>query len=617
MAIDVKEEIKAKIDIVDLVTSYGYQLKHTGSDFWCCCPFHNEKTPSFKVDSSRGSYHCFGCGESGDIFSFVMKQEGLSFYEAIQKLGESVGVEVRRNESKGSKQRKRVYALMGDLAIAFNKMLRTQNDMSQKAYEYLATREIPEEAIEKFLIGYAPKSVDKIIKWAEKKGYSLDDLAEAGVIKRDETKEYKKPYFYFSNRLIFSIKDKNGKVVAFSGRQLEEDKKSGKYINSPETIIFKKSRTFFGYDEARKNIVKATNREAIVCEGQIDCIRMHINGFNNAVAPLGTAFTEEHAVLLHRVADTVLLCFDDDGAGHKATIKAAQILLAEGLPIRVVSLPQGDDPDSYIRKNGKEAFRKLLEEKAESIVSFQIRIERGKEKNENDTNGELRVTKAVMGTISKCSDRVLQEVLLKEASKKLDIEYKTLITKLEECGDTKASPLEDVGDAVIEEYQETKKSDKPQKLPSIIEGALIHFILMYEKENDLKECMTHLIPLEIVETAMTRKIYGAWLRQNNDEEDEIRTAVEQLSLDEYKYFVSLLTNHDTTDICEVSLKNKVVYFARQMWQTYLIKLIDINRRNIEIRKELENSLRMLYSATIKGVVHLISNFPHSKYKNRK
>ena len=263
-----------------------------------------------------------------------MKQEGLFFGEALQKLAASAGIELKITTSPTSKLRKRLYELMATLAIDFNKMLKAKKNVDGEiAREYLKKRQLDDETIDRFLIGYAPKDVNKILAWAARHGYSYHDLASAGIIKVGESAQ-QKPYFYFANRLVFSIKDKNGKVVAFSGRQLVEDKKSGKYVNSPETIIFKKSRTFFAYDEARKFIVKAPNREAIVCEGQIDCIRLHANGFNTAVAPLGTAFTEDHAVMLHRVADTALLCFDDDGAGHKATIKAAQLLLAEGMPIR-------------------------------------------------------------------------------------------------------------------------------------------------------------------------------------------------------------------------------------------------------------------------------------------
>ena len=421
-----KEEIRAKVDIADLVTSYGFNLKHSGSDLWCCCPFHNEKTPSFKVDTSRGTYHCFGCGESGDVFDFIMKQEGLSFGDAIRKLASSVGVEIKESVNPISKKRKRLTSLMAEIAIDFHKMLKSQKCKdAEKAREYINSRQIPAEAVDSFLIGYAPSDVNKIIAWGGRHGYSVQDLADAGLLKLSDVVG-RPPYFYFADRLVFSVRDKNGQIVAFSGRQLVEDKKSGKYVNSPETSIFKKSRTFFGFDDARKYIVKAKNREAIVCEGQIDCIRLHVSGFKTAIAPLGTAFTEEHAVMLHRVADSALLCFDDDVAGHKATIRAAQILLAEGMPIRVLALPDGEDPDSYILKHGKDEFSKLIETKTESIVQFQIRAAKSLEKNPDETNAVLRVTKSVIETLSKARDKVQRNLLVKEAAKRLGVDFPTL-----------------------------------------------------------------------------------------------------------------------------------------------------------------------------------------------
>lgn len=609
-----KEEIRAKVDIADLVSSYGYQLKHSGSDLWCCCPFHTEKTPSFKVDSARGTYHCFGCGESGDIFSFVMKQEGLSFAEAIHKLADIAGVELKVTESPNTRLRHRLYELMASLAVDFNKMLKAKKNVDgEPAREYLKKRRLDDAIVDKFLIGYAPKDVDKILAWAGRHGYSYQDLAAAGIIKVGDSPD-KKPYFYFANRLVFAIKDKNGQVVAFSGRQLVEDKKSGKYVNSPETLIFKKSRNFFAYDEARKYIVKAPHREAIICEGQIDCIRLHSSGYNTAVAPLGTAFTEDHAVMLHRVADSAILCFDDDGAGHKATIKAAQLLLAEGMPIRVISLPDGDDPDSYILKHGREAFGDLISSKSESIVRFQIRAERAKEKDPNDPNATVRITKAVLETISKCTDKVLRNVLLKDASKNLNIDFETLSSDI-------ASTVKSVDEetkATAEQLIEATETNAPTNeihRPSLAEGSLINFLMANEGNAEIRDCLQQLIPNSILMSALTAKMVNAWLEVGEDGQDRIRDVVENLLLNEYRSLLSIMANLDSTEYSEISNKNKMVYLARQLWHEYLVHLLDMYRENEEVAKKIAKSIKILHTATIKGVVHLITNFPHAQFAN--
>lgn len=606
------EEVRAKVDIADIVNSYGFHLEHKNGAMWCCCPFHTEKTPSFKVDVSRGTYHCFGCGESGDVFDFVMKQEGLAFIDAVKKLADGVGVELKESVSPQAKQRKRLCSLMSSLAMDFNTMLKKSKD-GAIAREYLNTRCLDAAAVDRFLIGYAPASVEKIIAWAAKHGYSQKDLAAAGIIKPSDT-EGKNPYFYFSNRLVFTVRDKNGQVVAFSGRQLVEDKKSGKYINSPETILFKKSRNFYAYDEARKYIVKAPNREAIICEGQIDCIRLHMSGYNTAVAPLGTAFTEDHAMLLHKVADSALLCFDDDGAGHKATIRTAQLLLAEGMPIRVLSLPDGDDPDSYILKHGKEAFGKLIEDKSESIVRFQIRAERTKESNLNDPNAEARVANAVLATIAKAKDKVLRSILLKDASAELGIEYQTLVENI--AKEVKEAEKENkaVAEQLIGEPVAGNAADV-SNLPDATEGAFINFILSNEDNEESHKYITELIPPQILKSPLTRKIEEAYLSGRTADTDPLRDVVENLSEDEYRHFIGIMTTHESSSAAgDISPKNMIVYFARQMWHSYLVRLLKRDGLVAEDSATLAKSIKLLHSATIKGVVHLIRNFPLERFK---
>ena len=606
-----KEEVRAKVNIEDIIASYGFSLKQRGGDLWCCCPFHNERTPSFKVDTARGTYHCFGCGESGDVFSFVMKQEGISFGDAIRKLAESVGIELHVADNPAIKTRKRLYAIMAQLALDFNTMLKKCKD-AEVARKYVNDRKLDKDIVNKFLIGYAPKEVDKILGWAAKHGYSYQDLVAAGIIKISD-KAGRTPYFYFSNRLVFSIKDKNGQVVAFSGRQLVEDKNSGKYVNSHETAIFKKSRTFFAFDEARKNIVKAPNREAIICEGQIDCIRLHANGFNTTIATLGTAFTEDHAVMLHRVADNVLLCFDDDGAGHKATIKAAQMLLAEGMPIRVLALPDGDDPDSFILKHGKEAFSDLIATKAESIVQFQIRSARAVEKNPDETNAAVRITKAVLETISKCKDKVHRTLLLKEASKRLGVEYSTLAEDISKAAKTEEDGQNMSAEQLIEPMVAGSAADVNNP-PSVTEGALINFLLTRKGDATIKSCLEKLIPIEIIGSNTSRKVVKSILSYKEGEFDSIREAVESLSTEEYKSFIAIMANFNTTDFSKVSDKIRMLYFARQLWHDYLTRLLGSIGKDGNGSAIVVNAIKVLHTATAKGIVNLIQSFPIKKFE---
>lgn len=423
-------EIRERADIVDVLSSYGVDLKRAGADFVGLCPFHHEKTPSFHVHPTSGFYKCFGCGKGGDVIAFLQEHQGMSFMDALTVLADRYGVELKKEEDPRFKYRKRLYSLTAQVSEFYRRCLASTKE-AQTARDYLASRNIDKATQDAFSIGYAPKTPDIILQWADKYGFSWQELADAGIVKMPDegASPDRKPFHRFAGRLMFSIKDSAGRVVAFSGRQLVASKKSGKYVNSPETEIFKKGNILYGLDKAAANITKSPHREAILCEGQIDCIRLHTGGFPIAVAPQGTAFTPEHAAILKRYADSAVLVFDDDTAGHKATIKAAGILFALGMPVRVISLPDGDDPDTYLSSTdagkGPEGFKRLLAN-AESAVAFQCRILRAAEPNPNAIDAVQRISKAVLETIALCKNSVLKDSLLAEASASLGIPKEVL-----------------------------------------------------------------------------------------------------------------------------------------------------------------------------------------------
>ncbi|MBO7683275.1 MAG: DNA primase, partial [Kiritimatiellae bacterium] len=422
------EEIKARIDLADLIASYGVQVRSAGSSKKACCPFHHEKTPSFNINESRGFYHCFGCGESGDAIKFVQKMEGLSFMEAVRKLAEQCGVKVESREDPAAGRRARLYALMAELAQFYHRCLLRARE-GEAAREYLRSRDLGEKVQADYLIGYAPAGVANMLKWAEKYRYTPAELEEAGVVKAP-TRPGDRGYHRFGGRLMFAIRDRQGRVVGFSGRQLVESKNSGKYVNSPETPIFRKSAVLYGFDKAAGQIAKSANREVIVCEGQIDCIRLQTCGFPNSVAGQGTAFTEEHVRMLGKVSEQVALVYDDDAAGHKATVRSARLCLAAGLPVRVVSLPGGDDPDSFLRTHPAEDFRRLLDD-ADSIMSFQVRTARAAERSPESVDAVNRVAHEALATVAACPNAVLRAGMLGEAARLLGLPAAALAAELE------------------------------------------------------------------------------------------------------------------------------------------------------------------------------------------
>lgn len=436
------DEIKARTDLSDLIAGYGIQVKRAGGSYKACCPFHHEKTPSFHIQPAKGYYHCFGCGESGDVIKFVMKYEGLTFMEAAQKLASACGLEIETKEDPEAAVRKRLFALHAELAAFYRRCIRDAKEAS-RAREYLASRDLSDEVAEKFQIGYAPQSADAMLTWAKKHGFTADELEVSGVLKPPR---YPGGRWYspFAGRLMFSIRDRQGRVIAFSGRTLETDKskmRGGKYVNSPVTPIFKKSNVLYAFDLAAGKIANAKPvREAIVCEGQIDVVRCHACGFDTAVASQGTAFTGEHVQMLKKVADAAVLVFDGDAAGQKAAVITAGEMLSVGMTVRVAKLPQGEDPDSLLRFNGAEAFRACLDN-AVSIVAFQVDVARSKESNPDSYDAISRTGRAVLELVKKCPGAVMRAGLMQEAATLLKIPVSALEEDLAKLETEKTRPM--------------------------------------------------------------------------------------------------------------------------------------------------------------------------------
>ena len=427
------EEIKARTDLADLIASYGIQVKRAGGSYKACCPFHHEKTPSFNIQPAKGFYHCFGCGESGDVIKFVMKYEGLGFVEAAKKLAAAANITIEEtNSDPQAAARKRQLVLHAELAAFYRRCLKTAAEAA-RARNYLASRDIPDEIAEQFQIGYAPQQAEAMLKWAEKHHFTTEELEAAGVL-RPPKYPGGRWYSPFAGRVMFSIRDRSGRVIAFSGRTLETDKtkmRGGKYVNSPETLIFRKSDVLYAFDLAAGKIANAKPvREAIVCEGQIDVIRCHAAGFSRAIASQGTAFTKEHVQILKKVADAAVLVFDADAAGQKAAIRTGGEMLAAGLLVRVASLPPGEDPDSLLRTKGPAAFQACLDS-AESLVAFQVRIARAMEQTPDSYDAISRAARAVLALVRCSSSAVMRASLLQEASTLLKIPVAALEEDLE------------------------------------------------------------------------------------------------------------------------------------------------------------------------------------------
>ena len=576
----VVEEVKSRIDLAELIASYGVQIKRSGSGYKACCPFHHEKTPSFVINPARGFYHCFGCGEKGDAIAFVMKQEGLSFPEALRKLADQCGVKVEEvREDPEAGRRRRLFALMGELAGFYHRCLVKSSEASL-AREYLAKRALDAQAAEDWLIGYAPTGVATILKWAEKYGYTAAELEAAGVIKAPN-RPGDRGYHRFGGRLMFSIRDRQGRVAGFSGRQLVEQKNSGKYVNSPQTAIFEKKSILFGFDKAAGAIANAPHREVIVCEGQIDCIRLHLNGFTNAVASQGTAFTDEHMRMLRRVADAAILVFDDDNAGHKATIRSAAMLLEYEMPVRTVSLPDGDDPDSFLRNHPPEDFRRLID-RAESIVSFQCRVEKAKETDPGSIDAVARISKAVLGTIACCKSAILRVQMTGEAARLLNLPVAALTEELAKIkpertrtAEPAAPEPEYVPAPIPEDPSEPVAGEAQEEPPSARELSFCEFLTAVTTSPDaatIVGAVGEFLPDAVFDSPFTRGFVAAWRLEAGGEETALAAFADALGPRERLWFDSAYTGSDKFLVSSMSPVEILQDFVRVLWKERLKRL---------------------------------------------
>lgn len=378
---EVIEEIRMKNDIVDVVSGY-VKLQKKGSSYFGLCPFHNEKSPSFSVSPGKQIYYCFGCGAGGNVISFVMQYENYTFQEAVKFLAKKAGIQLPEAEyseetRKKENKRARLLQVNKEAATYFFHQLRSEN--GRAGWQYLKKRELSDETIRKFGLGFANMTSNDLVKFLKSKGYEDEVIRDAGLATFDEKFGF---HDKFWNRVMFPIQDINHRVIGFGGRVMGDGKP--KYLNSPETPVFDKSRNLYGLNIART----ARKNQIILCEGYMDVITMHQAGFSQAVASLGTAFTEGQASLLKRYTDEVILSYDSDGAGVTAALRAISILKEAGMTGRVLNLEPYKDPDEFIKNCGQEAFQKRLDG-AENTFFFEIRMQQ-KDYNMQDPESKTK-----------------------------------------------------------------------------------------------------------------------------------------------------------------------------------------------------------------------------------
>ncbi len=476
------DRIRAANDIVDVIGGY-LPLKRAGGNFTALCPFHKEKSPSFNVNPLKQIFHCFGCHKGGDVFTFVKEYENIGFVDSVRRLADRAKIPLEMDNNPGAQETRHIK----DQLLQIHDQLTTRwqsclaNEAAgQLARDYLAKRGVSEEGIKLFRIGAAPEAWDDTVNWAKSKGFDLATVEKAGVIiKKEETGRY---YDRFRGRLMFPICDEQGRVIGFSGRVLSGDEKTAKYVNSPETPIFAKSKVFFALDKSKRAILDAGF--AIVCEGQLDSIACFMGGVQNIVAPQGTAFTDQHARIIKRYVDEVVLCFDSDNAGQNAAVRALDSLLASGLAVRVAVMPPKDDPDSFIKTHGGEAFRELIKN-ADGFFDYYLK----RLCNTNDITtdkGRLTVVNEMAEAVRKTANPVLIDKYAQKTGLRLGV---TPEATRKEFSKTKTDPVAAMPD---DEYFDSAAAETTEAMPRPTNHELWLLKLLLRHDEGLVWLVAHL-----------------------------------------------------------------------------------------------------------------------------
>ncbi|MBQ7107308.1 MAG: DNA primase [Clostridia bacterium] len=525
-------EIKYRNDIESVISPY-VSLKRAGKNLKGLCPFHNEKTPSFTVYPENGSFYCFGCGVGGDIFTFTKTIENLDYIEAVKLLAERSGVTIPENGYDDSiqKLKKTILDINRETARFYNNYLMSSN--GKWAYDYYTDRGLMPGTIKRFGLGAAPDSWDALLKYLKSLGFSEWEMEQANVISKSaNTGRY---YDRFRNRLMFPVINLRGNVIAFSGRARPGEEKSAKYINTSDTLVYKKSQNLFGINLAKNDCAD----NIILVEGNMDVISLHQAGFTNTVAPLGTAFTEEQARLLSRYTKEIIVTLDSDAAGQKAVMRALQTMKDINIPIRVLVLPECKDPDEYIKKHGAGRFRKLLEGATGEIEYRLIKAAEGIDLTGDE--GRLKYLNAASELLASVDDAIAVDMYVGRLSEKYGVSKTALIHKIEEIRkkNIRSTYRKEIKEIVAPKFD--KRDVNPERRNNVSAvAAEENFLAVLLQHPNLFETAYELLKPEQMVTNLNRKIYSVLINaMNSGKQVDISLFGEEFNASEMGYITML------------------------------------------------------------------------------
>lgn len=543
-------EIKYRNDIESVISPY-VDLKRRGKNLVGLCPFHNEKTPSFTVYPETGSFYCFGCGVGGDIFGFIKLAENLDYIDAVKLLAERSGITVEESsyDNTLSKLKERIYEINRETARFFNDYLMSPG--GKWALDYLLGRGLTLATVKHFGLGAAPDSWDMLINHLRKKGFSDNDMFAANVVNRGQKGGY---YDRFRKRVMFPIIDIRGRVIAFSGRAMPgDDKAGGKYVNTADTPVYKKSENLFGMNFAKNHCAESV----ILVEGNMDVVSLHQAGFENAVAALGTSFTPEQAKILSRYTKEVVLTLDSDAAGIKAAARAGDILKNTGLRIRVVSVPDGKDPDEFVRKHGSAAFGAVLGG-AVNEIEYKLLAAVG-DIDVNSDDGKVKYITRAAGIIADSPDSIERDVYIGRLSAKYGISRAALTARVEEIrrSNKRKNEKKTISEVIRPRFDRNAPNPEKRIYPAAA-AAEENLIAALFAHPDLFGAAYEKIKPEQLVTGLNSRIYGRICECISDGKSlDISSFSDILNDSQTGYLVSLINGNKARDNPKEVLKDSI------------------------------------------------------------
>jgi len=596
------EEVRTSASVVDVVSEF-VQLRKRGKNYIGLCPFHNEKTPSFTVSEEKQIFHCFGCHTGGNVFKFLMEFQKISFVESVQQLADQLGITIDYEQAGYSEQQTEqeiYYDINTETAKYFSNLL-LNDDEGKFAREYFQKRNIKTQTMRTFGLGYALRGWENFINFSKEKGFDEDKIIALGLVGRNkEGRVYDK----FSGRIIFPIFSPNGRVVAFAGRILDDKEKSAKYLNSPESLVYIKGRTLYGLSHAKDDIRKLD--KAILVEGYMDLISLYQNGAKNVVAVSGTALTDDQVQLLSRYTKNVVLLFDSDTAGIKASMRSIELLLKRDMEVKIVSLPEGEDPDSFVNKYGKDEFDELIK-KAENFLEYQTRYYDSLGKFDDPATAAEAIRELVK-PVALINDELKRTLLLKNIAKKFNIREKLLESEL----------IKQVNQVEKFERNKTKIKIKDDSTTSTltltesrIESPVIYNLeteiikLLFESDKNIKEFLFKYIQPDEFAVGFHRKILIIIKNEfhkdenitadslfTNLQDEQLQTYVREITFDKH----SISSNWDNR-FPSMTDEMIVLKYAKDIVLRFRFEKIDeqilTNHRELELIEDEEAHLNFM------------------------